>query len=43
MPPALRIGHGQDAHRLAPGRPLVVGGVAVSSERGADAHSDGDV
>jgi len=43
MPPALRIGHGQDAHRLAPGRPLVVGGVAVPSERGADAHSDGDV
>jgi len=43
MPSALRIGHGQDAHRLAPGRPLVIGGVNVPSERGADAHSDGDV
>lgn len=37
------VGHGQDAHRLAPGRRLVIGGVEVPSERGADAHSDGDV
>lgn len=38
-----RIGHGQDAHRLVAGRPLVIGGVRVPSDRGADAHSDGDV
>lgn len=38
-----RVGHGQDAHRLKPGRPLVIGGVEVPAERGADAHSDGDV
>ncbi|MBX3141803.1 MAG: 2-C-methyl-D-erythritol 2,4-cyclodiphosphate synthase [Trueperaceae bacterium] len=43
MSPAFRVGHGQDAHRLAPGRPLVIGGITVPSERGADAHSDGDV
>jgi 2-C-methyl-D-erythritol 2,4-cyclodiphosphate synthase len=38
-----RIGFGEDAHRLVSGRPLVIGGVAVASERGSDAHSDGDV
>ncbi len=38
-----RVGHGQDAHRLSPGRPLVIGGVRVPSDRGSDAHSDGDV
>ncbi|MGH7244218.1 MAG: 2-C-methyl-D-erythritol 2,4-cyclodiphosphate synthase [Phycisphaerales bacterium] len=45
---SLRIGHGYDLHRLealAPagaGRPLVVGGVKLASERGPVAHSDGD-
>jgi 2-C-methyl-D-erythritol 2,4-cyclodiphosphate synthase len=39
----VRIGFGEDAHRLAPGRPLVLGGVAIAgAERGAVAHSDGD-
>mgnify|MGYP001030247218 CR=1 FL=1 len=38
-----RVGHGQDAHRLVAGRRLVIGGVPVESQRGADAHSDGDV
>ncbi len=38
-----RIGCGEDAHRLAPGRPLVLGGVPITgAERGAVAHSDGD-
>jgi 2-C-methyl-D-erythritol 2,4-cyclodiphosphate synthase/2-C-methyl-D-erythritol 4-phosphate cytidylyltransferase len=37
-----RIGHGWDLHRLAPGRPLMVGGVALASERGSVGHSDGD-
>jgi len=39
----MRIGTGYDLHRLAPGRPLVIGGVTVPHEKGADAHSDGDV
>ncbi|MFN2321354.1 MAG: 2-C-methyl-D-erythritol 2,4-cyclodiphosphate synthase [Trueperaceae bacterium] len=39
----VRIGYGEDAHRLAAGRPLVLGGVAIAAaERGAVAHSDGD-
>ena len=38
----LRIGIGQDTHRLAAGRPLVLGGVVVDSERGAVGHSDAD-
>lgn len=37
-----RIGIGFDTHRLVDGRPLVLGGVRIDSERGADAHSDGD-
>lgn len=39
----LRVGFGEDAHRLAAGRPLVLGGVRIAhAERGAVAHSDGD-
>ena len=37
-----RIGYGSDVHRLVPGRPLVLGGVAVASDLGADGHSDAD-
>jgi 2-C-methyl-D-erythritol 2,4-cyclodiphosphate synthase len=37
-----RIGIGHDTHRLVGGRPLILGGVHIDSERGADAHSDGD-
>src|ERR687889_1901264 len=37
-----RIGIGHDTHRLAEGRPLVLGGVRVESERGAEGHSDAD-
>lgn len=37
-----RVGIGYDTHRLVDGRPLVLGGVRIDSERGADAHSDGD-
>ncbi len=37
-----RIGQGWDRHRLVPGRPLVLGGVAVPSDLGEDGHSDGD-
>ena len=36
-------GIGWDSHRLAPGRPLILGGVAIPYERGLDGHSDADV
>ncbi|MBX3379504.1 MAG: 2-C-methyl-D-erythritol 2,4-cyclodiphosphate synthase [Phycisphaeraceae bacterium] len=45
---SFRIGHGYDLHRLEPiapegaGRPLLVGGVRLESDRGPVAHSDGD-
>jgi 2-C-methyl-D-erythritol 2,4-cyclodiphosphate synthase len=38
-----RVGQGFDAHRLAPGRPLRLGGVDVPHDRGLAGHSDGDV
>jgi 2-C-methyl-D-erythritol 2,4-cyclodiphosphate synthase len=37
-----RIGIGNDTHKLADGRPLMLGGVHVPSERGGDGHSDAD-
>jgi 2-C-methyl-D-erythritol 2,4-cyclodiphosphate synthase len=37
-----KIGIGHDTHRLVEGRPLVLGGVLVESERGAEGHSDAD-
>ena len=37
-----RIGIGHDTHRLIDGRPLILGGVAIESERGAEGHSDAD-
>jgi 2-C-methyl-D-erythritol 2,4-cyclodiphosphate synthase len=42
-PGEIRIGLGWDVHRLAPGRPLILGGVPVPSEHGLDGHSDADV
>jgi 2-C-methyl-D-erythritol 2,4-cyclodiphosphate synthase len=39
----VRIGHGYDAHRLVPARPLRLGGVDVPHPRGLEGHSDGDV
>jgi 2-C-methyl-D-erythritol 2,4-cyclodiphosphate synthase len=39
----LRIGLGFDAHRLAEGVPLVLGGVRFQAARGLAGHSDGDV
>jgi 2-C-methyl-D-erythritol 2,4-cyclodiphosphate synthase len=41
--PAGRVGLGHDVHRLAPGRPLVLGGVVVPADAGPDTPSDGDV
>jgi 2-C-methyl-D-erythritol 2,4-cyclodiphosphate synthase len=37
-----RIGLGIDVHRLAPGRPCVLGGVTFASGVGPVGHSDGD-
>lgn len=39
----MRIGHGYDVHRFADGRPLILGGISVESERGLLGHSDADV
>lgn len=39
----MRIGHGYDVHRLVEGRPLILGGMKVTYERGLDGHSDADV
>jgi 2-C-methyl-D-erythritol 4-phosphate cytidylyltransferase/2-C-methyl-D-erythritol 2,4-cyclodiphosphate synthase len=38
-----RVGQGWDLHRLAAGRPLMLGGIEVPGDRGEEAHSDGDV
>ncbi|HEV8319978.1 MAG TPA: 2-C-methyl-D-erythritol 2,4-cyclodiphosphate synthase [Myxococcota bacterium] len=40
---APRIGTGFDVHRLVEGRPLVLGGVDIPSERGLAGNSDADV
>ena len=37
------IGQGMDVHRLAPARPLILGGVTVPYELGLLGHSDADV
>jgi 2-C-methyl-D-erythritol 2,4-cyclodiphosphate synthase len=39
----VRIGQGWDTHRLAAGRPLILGGVTIPSEFGLDGHSDADI
>jgi 2-C-methyl-D-erythritol 2,4-cyclodiphosphate synthase len=39
----MRIGCGFDAHRFAPARPLILGGVDIPHDQGLLAHSDGDV
>jgi 2-C-methyl-D-erythritol 4-phosphate cytidylyltransferase/2-C-methyl-D-erythritol 2,4-cyclodiphosphate synthase len=40
---APRVGSGFDIHRLVDGRQLVVCGVELASDRGAEGHSDADV
>jgi 2-C-methyl-D-erythritol 2,4-cyclodiphosphate synthase len=37
-----RIGIGYDTHRLVDGLPLILGGVKIESDRGAEGHSDAD-
>jgi 2-C-methyl-D-erythritol 2,4-cyclodiphosphate synthase len=40
---SFRVGIGVDAHALAEGVPLVLGGVTLDHPRGLAGHSDGDV
>lgn len=37
-----RIGFGNDLHRLVAGKPLILGGVVIPAEKGAEGHSDAD-
>ncbi|HSK71428.1 MAG TPA: 2-C-methyl-D-erythritol 2,4-cyclodiphosphate synthase [Pyrinomonadaceae bacterium] len=37
-----RIGFGSDIHRLVENKPLILGGVEIPSDRGAEGHSDAD-
>jgi 2-C-methyl-D-erythritol 2,4-cyclodiphosphate synthase len=41
-PDSLRIGFGNDVHRLVAGRKLVLGGVTIPFDKGPLGHSDGD-
>ncbi len=38
----MRVGIGYDVHPLVAGRPLILGGVELSSERGLEGYSDAD-
>lgn len=38
----IRIGSGYDVHAFVTGRPLILGGVTIPSERGLSGHSDAD-
>ncbi len=38
-----RTGLGWDSHRIAVGRPMLLGGVLIESEFGLDGHSDADI
>ncbi len=43
MNPDIRIGYGEDSHRLEKGRPLILAGLNIpDSPHGSVAHSDGD-
>lgn len=39
----IRVGAGHDSHRLAAGRPLILGGVRIDHPFGLEGHSDADV
>jgi len=39
----IRTGLGWDVHRLAVGRPMILGGVTIPSEMGLEGHSDADI
>jgi len=40
--PSYRVGIGNDIHRLAVGRKLILGGVEIPFDKGPVGHSDGD-
>lgn len=40
---AIRTGLGWDNHRIAEGRPLIIGGITIPCEFGLDGHSDADI
>ena len=39
----VRAGLGWDTHRIAPGRPLILGGVTIPADFGLEGHSDADI
>jgi 2-C-methyl-D-erythritol 2,4-cyclodiphosphate synthase len=39
----VRVGQGWDSHRIAVGRPLILGGVTIPCDFGLEGHSDADV
>lgn len=39
----IKCGTGFDAHKFEPGRPLIIGGIEISYEKGLAGHSDADV
>lgn len=41
--PDIRTGLGWDVHRIAAGRPLILGGVTIPAEFGLEGHSDADI
>ena len=41
--PEIRTGLGWDVHRIAPGRPMILGGITIPSEFGLEGYSDADV
>jgi 2-C-methyl-D-erythritol 2,4-cyclodiphosphate synthase len=43
MTTLVRVGIGHDTHRLAEGRPLLLGGIRIAHSRGLVGHSDADV
>lgn len=40
---AIRTGLGWDNHRIAEGRPMIIGGITIPCEFGLDGHSDADI
>jgi len=39
----IRTGLGWDVHRIASGRPMILGGITIACEFGLEGHSDADV
>lgn len=42
LQPSYRVGIGNDIHRLAVGRKLILGGIEIPFDKGPVGHSDGD-